>query len=57
MNFIKLHNPSLMFVLVMTFLYSISQTEVPQTVVGLLNSLGLEKYLILFQAEEVSFDY
>uniref|UniRef100_K3Y880 SAM domain-containing protein n=1 Tax=Setaria italica TaxID=4555 RepID=K3Y880_SETIT len=28
-------------------------TEVPQTVTGLLNSLGLEKYLVLFQAEEV----
>ncbi|XP_062184965.1 uncharacterized protein LOC133888656 [Phragmites australis] len=28
-------------------------TEVPLTVTGLLNSLGLEKYVILFQAEEV----
>ncbi|KAJ1271392.1 hypothetical protein BS78_06G125300 [Paspalum vaginatum] len=28
-------------------------TEVPLTVTGLLNSLGLEKYLVLFQAEEV----
>jgi len=27
--------------------------EVPQTVTELLNSLGLEKYLVLFQAEEV----
>ncbi|KQJ83024.1 uncharacterized protein LOC100828653 isoform X2 [Brachypodium distachyon] len=28
-------------------------TEVPLTVTGLLNSLGLEKYVVLFQAEEV----
>lgn len=29
------------------------RTEVPLTVAGLLNSLGLEKYHVLFQAEEV----
>nr|CAB3484780.1 unnamed protein product [Digitaria exilis] len=49
----RLCNPSLMLVLVMAFLYSILQTEVQQTVPGLLDSLGLEKYLVLFQAEEV----
>lgn len=27
--------------------------EIPSTVTGLLNSMGLEKYVVLFQAEEV----
>lgn len=38
-------------------LYATLQAEGPLTVTGLLNSLGLEKYLVLFQAEEVIFDY
>jgi hypothetical protein len=45
-----------MLVLVMTLLYGILQKEVPQTVTELLSSLGLEKYLVLFQAEEVTFE-
>jgi len=40
----------------MTLLYGILQKEVPQTVTELLSSLGLEKYLVLFQAEEVTFE-
>jgi len=56
MNFISLCNPLLLLVLVMTLLYEILQKEVPQTVTELLNSLGLEKYLVLFQAEEVTFE-
>jgi len=34
-------------------LYATLQAEAPLTVTGLLNSLGLEKYIVLFQAEEV----
>lgn len=40
-----------------TLFYAIMQTEPPLTVTGLLNSLGLEKYGVLFQAEEVIFHY
>jgi hypothetical protein len=39
----------------LTLVYAILQTEAPLTVSGLLNSLGLEKYGVLFQAEEVIF--
>ena len=56
MNFIRLCNHLLLLVLVMTLLYGILQKEVPQTVTELLSSLGLEKYLVLFQAEEVTFE-
>jgi hypothetical protein len=41
----------------LTLLYALLQTEVPLTVSGLLNSLGLEKYGVLFQAEEVMLHY
>jgi hypothetical protein len=41
----------------LTLVYAILQTEAPLTVSGLLNSLGLEKYGALFQAEEVIFYY
>jgi len=41
----------------MTLLYATLQAEAPLTVTGLLNLLGLEKYLVLFQAEEVISDY
>jgi hypothetical protein len=41
----------------MASLYATLQDEAPLTVTGLLNSLGLEKYVVLFQAEEVTFDY